>query len=158
MIQSELETKIYQPEVNTSEETTPPEHEPDADACAGAVPPPPAGPPPTGPEPVIPRPPAVRPRRRWQLGLQQTQEEQDEEFRRDRLEFLHLEGRLKEALDRMEEINAHLPNATGNELQHYEEKRTEQEMLIDDLPMEIEKVRCLQMELWQINGRRHPPG
>ena len=67
--------------------------------CWCCVPPSPAGVPPTGPKPVIRPPPAVRPQRRWQLSLQQTQEEQDEEFRRDRQECLHLEGRLKEAID-----------------------------------------------------------
>lgn len=105
--QSELETNTYQSEVHASEVTTSPEHAPDADAGAGIVlppPPPPAGPPPDEPHVVILLPPpAVRPRRRWQLdmpGVQQTQEEQDEEFRRDRQEFLHPEGRVKAALDR----------------------------------------------------------
>lgn len=52
----------------------------------------------------------------------------------------------------------HLTSAFGNEFTHFQEKRVEHETLIDNLSTEIEMVRCLQLELWQINGRRHHPG
>ena len=58
----------------------------------------------------------------------------------------------------MEVINARITEASGNELTHYHEKRVEQETLIDELTTDIEKVRCLQLELWTVNGQRHHPG
>ena len=44
LTQSEAETNVFQPEVNASQETSSPEHEPNADAGAGDVPAPPPGP------------------------------------------------------------------------------------------------------------------
>ena len=99
MTQSENETNVFQPEVGASEETSSPEHEPNADAGAGDVPPPPPGPPPDGRAQVIPPPPAERPRRRWQFGREQTLDEQDEEYRREHQELLHLQDRLRDATE-----------------------------------------------------------
>ena len=122
LTQSEAETNVYQPEVNPSQETSSPDHEPNADAGAGDVPAPPLGPPPDGPAQVIPPPPAERLRRRWQFGREQTLEEQDEEYRRDHQELLHLQGLLRDATERLEATDERISIATGNELTHFQEK------------------------------------
>ena len=54
-----------------------------------------------------------------------------------------------------EVTNGRIANSTGRELTHYQDKRAELEIWIQDLTDDIEKVRCLQFELWTINGRRH---
>ena len=122
------------------------------------VPAPPPGPPPDGPAQVILPPPAERPRRRWQFGREQTLEEQDEEYRRDHQEFLHLQGLLRDATERLEATDERISNASGNELTHFQGKRAELEIAVQDPTDEIEKVRCLKLELWTVNGRRHPLG
>ena len=161
--QSEAET-IVQPEVSASQETTSPEHEPDADAGAGdaganGVPPPPPGPPPGDRDQrVPPPPPAERPRRRWQFGHEQTMDEQDEEYRREYQELLHLQDLLRDATERLESTDERISTSSGNERTHYQEKRAELETLVENLTTEIEKVRCLKLELWVINGRRHHRG
>ena len=156
--QSEPETNVHQSEVGPSQETSSPEHKPDADAGASDVPAPPPGPPPDGPAQVIPPPPAERPRRRWQFGREQTLEEQDEEYQRDHQELLHLQGLVRDATERLEATDERISNASGNELTHFQEKRAELEIAVQDLTDEIEQVRCLKLELWTINGRRHPLG
>ena len=156
--QSEPETNVFQPEVNTSEETSSPEHEPNADAGAGDVPPPPPGPPPGGEAQVIPPPPAARPRRRWQFGREQTLDEQDAEYRREHQELLHLQDRLRDATERLESTGEKISTSTGNELTHFQDKSAELEILVQDLTDEIEKVRFLKLELWTINGQRHHRG
>ena len=147
LTQSEAETNVFQPEVNASQETSSPEHEPNVDAGAGDVPAPPLGPPPDGPAQVIPPPPAERPRRRWQFGREQTLDEQDEEYRRDHQELLHLRSLLRDATERLEATDERISSSTGNELTHFQEKRAELEILVQDLTDEIEKVRCLKLEL-----------
>ena len=158
LTQSEAETNVFQPEVNVSQDTSSPGHKPYADAGAGDVPAPPLGSRPDGPAEIIPPPPVERPRRRWLFGREQTLDGQDEEYRGEHQELLHLQDLLRDATKRLEAIDKRISTSTGNELTHFQEKRAELEIFVQDLTDEIEKVRCFKLELWTINGHRHPRG
>ena len=79
-------------------------------------------------------------------------DEQDEEYRREHQELLHLQSLLRNATERLEATDERISTSTGNELTHFQEKRAELEIVVQDLTDEIEKVRCLKLELWTING------
>ena len=147
LTQSDAETNVFQPEVNLSQEISSPDHEPDAGAGAGDVPAPPLGPHPDGPAQVIPAPSAERPRCRCQFGREQTLEEQDEEYRRDHQELMHLQGFLRDATERLEATGERIFIATGNELAHFQDKRAEMEIVAQDLTDDIEKMRYLKLKL-----------
>ena len=46
-----------------------------------------------------------------------------------------------------EATDERISTSTGNELTHFQRKRAELEILVQDLTDDIEKVRCLKLEL-----------